>query len=40
MLQIRAALTLQSSFQGHPCAYHVTHASHSILSIAADNFSC
>ena len=33
-VQVRASLTLQGSYQGRPCAYHVKEASDSFLSIA------
>ena len=33
-VKARAALTLQSSFQGAPCAYRVVNASQTLLGLA------
>jgi len=33
-VKVRAALTLQGTFQGHECAYHVLSADTSLLQIA------
>jgi len=33
-VKVRAALTLQGTFQGHECAYHVLAADSSLLQIA------